>query len=579
MLLELMVKGFGIIDDINWRPGPGLNVITGETGAGKSLVIDAVETLLAGRIDEDSIRYGDDESYIEGIFSLPASEMLSRLLAESGVTDDANDSLIVSCELRRKGRSVARLNRRAVPGGTVYQIGCRLIDIHGQSDHLSLLNSDYHLDFLDAYGRTLEKRQAFAEKTAALGELEQEIMTLAREEQELTQREELLRFQIEEIERANLNIDEEDSLEQERKVLLASEEIKAAATELYQTLYGDDSAPEGSIIEGLGRAAVTARRLAGLDPGLKPQLDLLEATAAELKEAARDIHAYAEGTEYNPARLEEIEGRLELIRSLKRKYGKTVTDVLSYLETARAEITRLGHSSERRSELEAAREHLKIEMGELASTLSEQREAAAVHLAAEVKQELNDLLMPQIQFEASLHREEDPNGIPYPDGKIYAFTKRGADITEFRAATNPGEPLKPLVKIASTGEISRFMLALKGALSRADDVPILVFDEIDIGVGGRCGEVIGRKLWTLARNHQVICITHLPQIAAYADSHYHIRKETHEARARSILDMLEGEVRIKELAAMLGGINFSEAAVESARALVAEADSWKQAQG
>ncbi|GAI08815.1 unnamed protein product, partial [marine sediment metagenome] len=487
------------------------------------------EALLSGKIDEENIRYGANETHIEGVFTLSKKEsatpQLRALLLDKGLdTDDG--ILVISCELHRQGRSVARVNRHTVPRGLLYQIGCSLIDIHGQSEHLSLLNTEYHLDFLDSYAHALYLRHSFGTKASELHQAEQELESLAKEGKEIAHHEELLRFQIDEIRRAKLQEGEEAELEQERNILSSSEKLKASSYEIYNTLYGEDvSSSSTSALEKLNEAVQTMRKLVELDPALKQQLDTLEGTVPELEEIARDIRSYADRMEYDPKRLEEIESRLELIRNLKRKYGRSITEILEYLQKVEKEMDKLSYSLDRSAELKQLRNSLKQEMGHTAFELSQARTRAAKILAVEVKKELRDLKMSQVQFEVSINQKQaQEEGIPFPDGKNYAFSKGGVDAVEFMASTNPGEPIKPLAKIASTGEISRFMLALKGALSKTDNIPILVFDEIDIGVGGRCGEIIGEKLWTLAQNRQVICVTHLPQIAAFADAHHSIQK-------------------------------------------------------
>jgi DNA repair protein RecN (Recombination protein N) len=579
LLLELRVRDFGIIGDIKWNLGKGFNVITGETGAGKSLVIDAVEALLTGRINEEDIRYGANETYVEGVFVLPEevnTPRLSVLLADNGLSA-GEDTLVISCELRRLGRSVARVNGHAVPRGLLYQIGCLLIDIHGQSEHLSLFNTEYHLDFLDSYAHALELRHSFNTKASELYQAEQEIESLAKEEKEAAQHEELLRFQVDEIRQAELQEGEETELEQERDVISSSEKLKASSYEIYHTLYGDDSTlPSASAIGKLKDAVQAMGKLVELDPSLKQKLALLEGIVPELEEVARDIHSYADRMEYDPKRLEEIGSRLELIRNLKRKYGSSITQVFEYLQRAESELEGLSLCLERRAELERLRSRLKQEMGHTAFELSKARSQAASKLVTEVINELRDLKMSQVQFEVSIKQKQAEEGIPLPDGRTYTFNKGGVDTVEFMASTNLGEPVKPLVKIASTGEISRFMLALKGALSKADNIPVLVFDEIDIGVGGRSGEIIGKKLWALTQNRQVICVTHLPQIAAFADAHYNIQKTVDGNRTLSNLKILEDESRTKELAAMLAGLQYTEASVSSARELVQKADSWKE---
>ncbi|MFC1914581.1 DNA repair protein RecN, partial [Chloroflexota bacterium] len=565
-----------IIEEIQWRLGSGLNVVTGETGAGKSLVVDAVESLLSGKVDEEAIRHGSDEALIEGVFALAqgGGSQLSSLLGESGLKAD-EENLVINCELRRHGRSMVRVNSRAVPRALLHQIGSFLVDVHGQSEHLSLLNRKYHLDFLDSYAHNLELRQGFGSKANELAGAEQEFGTLLEEEKSFARREEFLRFQIDEIERAGLREGEAGELERERNVLASCERLKELSFEAYQSLSGESVSQTAQ--DRLNEALQLMKKLVELDPALKTQLDFLEETLYGLEDAAREIRAYSEGLEYNPARLEEIESRLELIRSLKRKYGQTVAEVLAYLENAKGDLEGLSHSSERKKELEGLCSRLKEEMGREALALSQARSQAAGKLVVEVKKELRDLGMSQVDFEVSVTQVKDEGGIPFPDGGTYSYTPDGADTVEFLVSTNPGEPLKPLARIASTGEISRFMLALKSALSEADNIPVLIFDEIDIGVGGRSGEMLGKKLWLLAQNRQVICVTHLPQIAAFADAHFSAHKDVVGARTLSMLQALQGESRLEELAVMLAGPQYTETSLKNAGELMEKAEKWKQA--
>jgi DNA repair protein RecN (Recombination protein N) len=581
LLLGLKVKNLGIIESIDWNLSGGLNVITGETGAGKSLVIDAVETLLEGKVDEEVIRHGSDEALIEGVFALPANELvpqLKELLTEKGLKSD-DDNLVISCEFRRQGRSVVRINGHAVTRAILRQIGRLLIDIHGQSEHLSLLDRKYHLDFLDAYGHNTDLRYSFSAKVAELSKLEQELKALVEAEKDAARREEFLRFQLDEIRRAELRAGEEEELERERNVLASAEKLKAMSYEAYQALYKEEASHASAsapVLDKLNEAVEVMKKLVELDPTLSQQLNYLGETVYGIEEVARDIRSYSERLEHNPERLEEVESRLELIKNLKRKYGQTIADILGYLNKTEKELEGISLSSERQAELEKMRSQLKAEMGRIATELSKARSAAAEKLVTEVKKELQDLNMAQVEFDVYITQEEAEEGIPLPDGRTYAFGSEGVDLVEFIASTNPGEPLKPITKIASTGEISRFTLALKGALSEVDNIPVLIFDEIDIGVGGRSGEIIGKKLWGLARNRQVICVTHLPQIAAFADAHYNVHKHESDTRTVSTLQMLEGESRTKEIAVMLAGPQYTEISLSDARAVMQKAETWKQ---
>ncbi|MFC1990141.1 DNA repair protein RecN [Chloroflexota bacterium] len=579
MLRELRVKNIGIIKDINWRLRNGLNVITGETGAGKSLVIDAVESLLTGKADEEIIRYGAEEAQIEGIFTLPKTEsspLLIELLIQKELATD-EETLVIDCELRRKGSSIVRVNGHVVPKVLLRQIGRLLVDIHGQSEHLSLLDTKSHLDFLDSYAHTLDLRSDFSNKATEFYKAEQELKALKKEEKDHVRREEFLSFQLEEINHAQLCEGEEEELEKERNILTSTEELKALSHEAYRALYEEDtSRHSATALDKLNEALQPMKKLVELDPTLRQQMNLLDEALYGLIEASRDIRAYCDSLEYDPNRLEEIESRLELIRNLKRKYGQTISEVLDYAVKAEREMDVVCHSSERCTQLEELCTCLKQEMGQIACQLSRERSQAARQLVTDVKKELHDLNMPQVRFDVVISQKQEEEGIPFPNGESYAFNNTGVDTVEFMVSTNPGEPIKPLARIASTGEVSRFTLALKGALSEADNIPVLIFDEIDIGVGGRSGEVIGKKLWILARNRQVVCVTHLPQIAAFADAHFSVHKEILDARTLSILENLEHDSRIKELAIMLSGPQYTETSLNNACELRQKAETWEE---
>jgi DNA repair protein RecN (Recombination protein N) len=580
MLYELTVRDFGIIEEIDWHPTAGLNVITGETGAGKSLVVDAVEALLSGQAAEEDIRHGSEGSRIEGIFRITGNDSTQRLhslLSERGLEDDA-DTLLISGDFRRQGRTTPRVNRQAVSRALLRDISAALVDIHGQSSHLSLLIKERHLDFLDAYAHTDSLRHEFGAKASELSRLERELQALAKSEQDTERQKELLRFQIEEIGKAELQTDEDVTLERELLLLASAEKLKAASYDVYRIIYGDDSATGGvSAVDRLNEALPVLKQVIEADNALQPRRDALEEMLHGLEELARDILVYGDNLAFDPQRLEEVQTRLELIKNLKRKYGGSIEDVLTYQAKAEKELEGIDFSAERRDQIGTSVRQLKTEMGEIGWRLSEKRIEAGQKLSDDVRKELADLDMPQVDFSVAITREKSAEGIPCPDGESYRFTGNGVDDVAFMAATNAGEPLKPLDRIASTGEISRFMLALKSALAEADTIPVLIFDEIDIGVGGRSGEIIGRKLWGLSRNHQVICVTHLPQIAVFADAHFHVSKRSAGDRTVSNIEILKDDARLNELAEMISGPRYSENSLKAAGELVGKAESWKKA--
>lgn len=582
MLSEFRVKNFGIIEEINWEPGKGFNVITGETGAGKSLVIDAVELLLSGKSKKGVIRHGAESASVEGVFDLsntsnPAlKSFLSKreLLFEDG-------TLIINITLKKSSKDSVRINGSAVTKADLAKIGSYLVDIHGQSDHLSLLKKESHLEFLDSYDNTIILKDKFRDKAEEFYAIENKITELTNQTRSLAQKEGLLRFQIDEIEKAQILSGEEAELKKEREVLGSVTKLKELSFEAHLALQGDDSSYDSSYdsssaIDKLNSAVQALKNLGTFDDSLKEQLASLEEALYNAMEASREISSYSEGLEFDPNRLEVIETRLNLISTLKRKYGDTEEEILSFQETAINELNTIETSGEELSSLKADKEKLKQEMGVLASELSKKRKEASSKLKDEVEKHLAELNMASVKFCVDIKLEEKEGGIPFPNGLSYGFSKNGADKVEFMVSTNPGEPFMPLSVIASTGEISRFMLALKSALSGGVSTPVLIFDEIDIGVGGRSGEVIGKKLSALSFKSQVICITHLPQIASFADYHFRITKQSEDGRTKSTLTTLNDSESLKELAVMLGGEGHSSSALNTAKELAIKSYSWKQ---
>jgi DNA repair protein RecN (Recombination protein N) len=578
LLQELNVKNLGIIQDINWKPAAGLNVITGETGAGKSLIIDAVEMLLKASAGEEVIRHEAAVAFIEGLFSLTLlNPGLNNFLKEKGLLQD-DEILVISYEIRKQKPGMIRINGHPVTKTLLRQAGQLLIDIHGQSEHLSLLDKKYHLDFLDAYAHTQDLRNRFRQQAGRLLEIESILQIQEEKERDAARREEFLKFQVEEIQQAGLRVKEDEELENERRTIAFSEKLKDYSSRIYQALSESDSSPRSiSAIARINEAIQALEKLVQLDNSLLKQMDYLQKTVYTLEEVTRDVREYSDKLEHDPGRLDEIELRLEVIHNLKRKYGKSIEDILGYLASTEMELQVMGRSSAERSRLEHERIDLKKQMWDTAAELSAARSQSALNLVKDVRKELDDLEMTAVKFEISLTRIHAVDGLTDPEGVSFAFSNDGIDEVEFLVSTNPGEPLKPLAKIASTGEISRFTLALKGALSEVDHIPVLIFDEVDIGIGGRSGDIIGQKLSNLAKNHQVICVTHLPQIAAYADAHFRVHKEIEGSRTTSRLEDLPENKRLEEMAAMLGGPGYSQAAMHNAEELRQKAKKWKLA--
>ena len=559
MILELRIENFAIIDHLELSFVPGLIIFTGETGAGKSIIIDAVETLLGGRTDITMIRADANMANVEASFSIPepVRALVSAILEREELLDDPQ-WITLGRQIRSNGRSAARVNGRSVSSALLKEIGQFLVDVHGQSEHLSLLRVSQHLGLLDSFAdihHTLEAYQAFYKKLLLL---RHELAELRLAESEAERRIDILNYQINEIESARLLSNEEEGLRGERNRLANAEGLASLAQEALLVLdEGDPSSP--AVTDLLGQAGHALSGLARLDPSqsvLDEQAQELLETLAELVRTLRD---YLENIEFNPKRLDQVEERVNLISTLKRKYGKpgvaTIQDVLAFAQEAHRQLESITHASERIVELEAEQEKLLRELGKTGEELSRQRHRAAEVLETALETELDSLNMSGGKFKVEFLRRHDPEGVLLEDGRRVAFDANGLEHVEFLVAPNPGEGLKPLVKIASGGETSRLMLAIKNVLARADQVPTLIFDEIDQGIGGRVGSVVGRKLRELARQHQVLCVTHLPQLAAFGEQHLHVQKMIEEGRTSTHVESLAGEKRMLELAQMMGEVS------------------------
>ncbi len=568
MLVELSIRDFAIIDAIDLRLAPGFNVLTGETGAGKSILIDAVDMLLGGRADPTFVRAGAEAARIEGLFRLDerTQALITPILEREGLEGERPDELLLGREIRREGRSICRVNGRTVSLALLKEIGQNLVDIHGQSEHLSLLRVREHLNLLDRYAGLEDARAELAGLVHQLRAVRAELEKLRRDERELARRADLLRFQVEEIESARLEVGEEEALLEERTRLANAEQLAALASEAYALLY-EGSNGSSAALDLIGQAMRALAALAKIDPATAEIAQAVEAASYQLDDAARTLRHYQDTIEFNPARLNQVEERLDLIRRLKRKYGDSIPEILAYARQAAAELEGITHSEERVEALRLEEEALLQRIGAQAERLSQARREAALRLAQGVERELTDLRMAGARFAVDIQWAEDENGVPVGDRR-YAFDATGIDRVEFLVAPNPGEGLKPLVKIASGGETSRLMLALKTVLSRADQTPTLIFDEIDQGIGGRVGVTVGRKLWGIADAHQVLCVTHLPQLAGYGDAHFKVEKQVIGERTVTRVRELDEAGRVEELAQMLGASG--QAVQQSARDILAE---------
>jgi DNA repair protein RecN (Recombination protein N) len=573
MLTELHIQNFAIIDQLALDFGPGLVILTGETGAGKSIIMDALDVLMGSRADVSVIRTEAELARVEGTFKLSGPERPAaiEILKREELLDDP-DFVTMMREVRREGRSVARINGRIVSLPLLKELGELLVDIHGQSEHLSLLNVRAHLGLLDRYAGIESNLAAYHKAYQHLLGLRRELHDLRLAQQDAERRTEMLTFQADEIEAARLQHAEDTELKQERDRLANAEALATLAQEAL-TVLDDGTSESPAATDLIGQAVQSLGKLAQIDTaqhGLAEQSTTMEETLAEL---ARSLRNYLEAIEYNPKRLEEAEERLDLIHRLERKYGGSIESALAFAADARKQLETISTASTRIAELETAETAALAKLSEHGLALSKKRKEAAEKMSKAIEIELDDLHMASARFGVDFQTKPDPQGVPLPDGTRSSFDATGLDKVEFLVEPNPGEGLKPLAKTASGGETSRLMLALKNVLARADQIPTLIFDEIDQGIGGRVGGVVGEKLWNLGRAHQVMVITHLPQLAAFGDQHFQVQKIIEKGRTLTRLTRLNGEPRTLELAQMLGAV--TEATIRSAHDLLQSAQTFK----
>ncbi len=545
-MTELCIRNLAVIRETRVALSPGLTILSGEEGAGKSLLVDALCLLAGGRASAGMIRNGEHTAYVEGIFCVsPRDSEAAAVLEEAGIEAEADGTLIVSREILEQGRTVSRVNGKAVPLSLLRALGERLMDIHSQMEHLSLLDPQRQLDILDSYAGLLEDRAGLAARVALMREKARKLHALAGEDARNRRR--LLDHQVREIEAADVQPGEDEALQRQREVLQQAQSLRQQCYAAYTALYEDDRSAS-SLAD---TAASAVRALVAVDPSLLPYLQVLESARADLEHVAQELRRYADGLDTDPERLREVMDRLELLRHLKGRYGPGLEDVMEFARRCGLELEAAEALEEHKARLDEERRALEDDVARRALALSEARREAAARLAAAVNNELAHLGMPWARFDVSLRREEREDGLPTAQG-TYSCSQHGIDAVAFLAATNPGEPLRPLAQIASGGETCRFMLAVKSSLQANDSVPLQVFDEIDTGIGGRTAHVVGRKLAALARDRQVICITHLPQIACFGNNHYKVVKRLEKGQAVARVEPLDESPRVEELASMLG---------------------------
>jgi DNA repair protein RecN (Recombination protein N) len=567
MLREIHIQNYAVIDNLAVEFGPGLNLLSGETGSGKSILVDALGLALGGRTSSEVIRTGEDRALVTAVFSAEGNAPWGAWLEEYGVGGSDEGELILRRELQAGGRSRMLVNDQPITLAAVRGLAPRLVEMHGQNEHVSLFARDAQLNLLDQFagaGSELESVRALHRRRR---ELEQELEGLSHNEQERLRTLDLLGFQVRELEQAKLELGEDVRLDEERRVLSNLEKIRAAASSAFHELYED----EGAAISHVAAAARQLDELGRYDSSIFTEIEPLAAARATLEDIAAFLRDYVDGLEANPARLEEIGDRLALIDRLKRKYGSTVEAVLAYADETRKSLASLEHADERREAVRRDLAKAGAEYRKAADTLSEKRRDAARRLVKLVREELAQLGMEKTRMEVHFDVAAEGQGGP-----------SGTDEIEFRISPNVGEALRLMEKIASGGEISRLMLALKTVVGQARvsrdargarrNEVTFIFDEVDAGIGGRVAECVGQRLKRLARDTQVLCVTHLAQIACFADTHFYVEKAARADRTVTTIKPLAGEKeRAEELARMLSGSQITDAVLKHAASMLRQA--------
>ncbi|SER46777.1 DNA repair protein RecN [Salisediminibacterium halotolerans] len=575
MLIELSIRDFAIIDETTISFEDGLTVLTGETGAGKSIVIDAIGQLIGGRGSADYVRHGSKRAEIEGLFSITPeiAPQLTQLLEDLGIPQDPEEnSLILRRELTNQGKSICRVNGKLTTLGVLREIGQTLVDIHGQHEHQRLLQADKHLMFLDRFAEEAINgpKKEYDRLYRSFKQKKDQLKKLAENEQQNAQRLDLIRYQYDEITSAKLEPEEDDRLTEEKQRLDNSEDLFRSVEGAYEALYGD-----GKGLEWIMAAVNQLSEAEAIDPGLKTLSESISSNYYILEEGAFSLRDYAESIEFDAERLEMIEARLSEIHELKRKYGSSVKDILEYAASIEEEIDTLENREQRlhewESELSSIAEDLKVE----AQHLREIRKREAKRLEAAIEEQLQDLYMKDTVFRVSFNDEVSIDTSSQALLNESPFHKDGVDEISFQVATNKGEPLKPLAKVASGGEISRMILALKSILSRHEGVTSLIFDEVDTGVSGRIAQAIAEKIHHISTASQVLCITHLPQVAAMADTHLFIAKGDADDRTTTTVNPLNQAEKSEEIGRMISGVEITDLTRKHAEELIEQASAMK----
>ncbi|WP_270998327.1 DNA repair protein RecN [Listeria seeligeri] len=561
MLQEMTIKNFAIIESLSLSFQEGMTVLTGETGAGKSIIIDALGLLVGGRGSTDFIRHGEERLELQGLFTLAEDNFACRnALLEHGI-DATDDMVVLERSLFRSGKNSCRINGKLVTTVLLRQIGSKLIDIHSQHEHQELMNEEFHLSLLDRFAAdkikpALTKYQANFKEYQTISK---EWQNWTKNERELAQRLDMLRFQQQEIENANLQAGEEDRLLEQKNILANFEKLNENLQGAYTAIQGE---PGG--LEFIGEAMRQMDSAAGIHTDYKAVSEAISSSYYMLEDSMSQIRQSLDQLEFQPEELNQIESRLNDLNQLKRKYGKTIEDIIHYEQEISSEMEKLTDSESHVGHLETKLASLKTELTNQAGILTEIRKKAAITLEKQIKQELNQLYMEKAVF--SVRFETDK----------MELTETGQDSIVFYMSTNPGEPLKPLAKIASGGELSRMMLALKTIFSRHQGITSIIFDEVDTGVSGRVGQAIAEKIYAVSVGSQVLCISHLPQVAAMANHHYYITKKVQNKRTTTSVAILHGDEKVEEISRMIAGIEVTELTKQHAKEMIEQAEKVKQ---
>lgn len=573
MLQELHVRNLAIAESIEIEFSHGFNVLTGETGAGKSIVIDAVSLLVGGRAQAELVRDGSDACRVEAVFDISELPELKARLETLDLA--AGDELLITREVTAAGRSRCRVNGRLTTVSTLVELGRSLVDIHGQHAHQSLLSPENHAGWLDAAAgeEVARLRDEVQQLWQRWNDMAQRLARWNEDARERARRRDLLQFQVEEIDEAGLDPGEDELLRNERERLANAERLYEHLARAYTLIEQGEAAPGGGLLDLLGETEQALLEAVQWDSGVQGVLELVQSASAQLQEAGHELRRHSEGVRADPERLGEVESRLALISRLSRKYGDNVAQILAYRENCAQELEREGADDDARDRLEIEIVQVAEKLSDRARQLSEQRQKAAAILARQVEEELQDLAMDGARFGVDISRipvAEHETGIEV-DGERVRCTSKGIDRIEFLFSANPGERLKPLSRVASGGELSRLMLALKGLLARHDRVPTLIFDEVDTGIGGRTAGAVAERIARVAQSHQVLVVTHLAQIASAAKRHFSVEKIIQDRRAQAQVHQLEPQERTEEIARMLDG-STDETTLKRAEELLAQAE-------